>query len=81
MTAEVKIDGVKRVITLYVIHKQIINVDVLVGQNFTELQDVHYEKSDTALIFSDRKSTSVLNTSVTRIFMKLNQANVNIGVQ
>lgn len=47
-------------------------VDVLIGQNFTELNDIHYEKSDTTSLFSSKMNKNDAG-------VKLNQNELNIG--
>lgn len=56
MTLKINIDGVVRRLTLYVTDKRIMNVDVLIGQNITELDDVCYEKSNGVLKFMINRS-------------------------
>ena len=66
----VNIDSIKKLIQFYVIDKQILNVDILIGQNFTELYDITYFKSGSTLQFS----TQVID-------FVLDKTNVNMGTQ
>lgn len=65
----VNIDSIEKRIKFYVINKQILNVDILIGQNFTELNDITYFKSGSTLQFSTIGKGLVLDKS-----------NVNIGI-
>lgn len=65
----VNIDGVERSTKMYIINKSIMNVDALIGQNFTELDDVHYEKSDEWLIFKSCDPDAG----------KINETNIKLG--
>ena len=71
VTANVNIDSVEKQINLYVINKQIMNLDVLIGQNFTEIEDVSYSKIGSTLCF---------NINSQRTDQVLNKTNINIGI-
>lgn len=69
VTANVNIDSIKKRIQLHVINRQILGVDILIGQNFTEQEDVTYFKIGSTLQFSSRP------------ILVLDKTNVKIGIE
>lgn len=51
VTARVSVDGVEKQITLYVLDQLALDVEVLIGQNFTELDDIEYIRTGQNLLF------------------------------
>lgn len=72
VNANVSIDSVTKFIKFYVIYKQILGVDILIGQNFTEQNDVIYFKIGHTLRFNKRFNDRAV---------ALDETNVNIGIE
>lgn len=70
--AKLKVDNVERNIDFYIIEREVMGVDLLVGQNFTELNDVFYCKVNDDLSFSEMPQYTSVNA--------LKRTDVNIGV-
>lgn len=70
--SEVSIDGVQKLLHFYIIERSVMGVDVLIGQNFTELYDICYQKQGNKLLFFE-KVDSVVSLQ--------NDASVNVGIQ
>jgi hypothetical protein len=68
---DIVIDEINKQIEFYVINKCVTGVEILVGQNFTELPDVNYSKSGNLLKFSQ---LSTLNVN------SISEAIVNVGI-
>jgi hypothetical protein len=68
---DIVIDEINKEIEFYVINKCVMGVEILVGQNFTELPDVNYSKSGNLLKFSQ---LSTLNVN------SIAEAVVNVGI-
>jgi hypothetical protein len=45
VTALISIDNVAKEIDLYIVDKCVMGVEILVGQNFTELPEIYYKKT------------------------------------
>jgi hypothetical protein len=50
--AVILVDGIDKEIELIIIDKRVMNVDVLISQNFTELDDIKCVKASKTLQFS-----------------------------
>lgn len=50
--AGIELDGICKIIQFYVVKKCVMNVEVLIGQNFTELDDIQFYKTGSLLQFS-----------------------------
>jgi hypothetical protein len=68
---DIVIDEINKEIAFYVINKCVMGVEILVGQNFTELPDLNYSKSGNLLKFSQ---LSTLNVN------SISEAVVNVGI-
>jgi hypothetical protein len=60
--ADVVIDGIGKEVELFVVEKCVMNVDVLVGQNFSELDDIQYIKTGNTLRFLQAPVQKGVNT-------------------
>lgn len=58
------LDNVAKIIEMYVVPDKIMNVDILVGQNFMELDDVQYIKKGNLLEFSCVKNPETKGGSI-----------------
>lgn len=72
VTATLNIQNVIRTIEFYVIDNSFMGVEVLVGQNFTELPNVNYSKINNQLNFAEPTRTFNVNATNERV--------INIGV-
>jgi hypothetical protein len=61
VTALISIDDIAKEIDLYIVDKCVMGVEILVGQNFTELPEIYYKKQGDSLLFRElsRASQSV----------------------
>ncbi|XP_025836658.1 uncharacterized protein LOC112906554 [Agrilus planipennis] len=71
--AEVIIDNIKRTIQFFVIDKCAMDVQLLIGQNFTELYDINYSKIGNQLNFTE-VTINKLNVNL------ITQTTLNIGI-
>lgn len=71
--ATVSIDSVEKTIDLYIINQSIMGVDILIGQNFSEMYDIQYNKVGNSLTFSHKIDSLSFNVN------KLVQTKINIG--
>jgi hypothetical protein len=68
--AEINLDGITKRIEFFVVVKCVANADLLIGQNFTELDDISYIKTGYTLQFYENQ---VVNS------LKINTPQLNIG--
>lgn len=59
VTPTVNVDGVVRKICLYVLDRIFLDAEVLIGQNFTELDDIKYVNSGQLLRFSEETQINI----------------------
>lgn len=77
VTTRVIIDDVERIISLYILDSLAIDAHLLIGQNFTELDDIEYSRSGQLLLF---KSIKHINTSLREV-QNIDDKTVNIGTE
>lgn len=70
------LDDIKKNIELYVIPEKVMNVDLLIGQNFTELDDVQYLKRGNLLKF-----TYIESKNKTKQGSTLDLSALNVGIE
>jgi hypothetical protein len=68
--AEINLDGITKRIEFFVVIKCVVNADLLIGQNFTELDDISYIKTGYTLQFYENQ---VVNS------LQINTPQLNIG--
>jgi hypothetical protein len=66
------VDGISKMVEFYVIQKCVMNLDVLIGHNFTELDDIQYTKAGNSLKFTQSNQHKSINSVETTL--------VNVGV-
>jgi hypothetical protein len=66
------VDGISKMVEFYVIQKCVMNVDVLIGHKFTELEDIQYTKAGNSLKFIQSNQHKSINSVETTL--------VNVGV-
>jgi hypothetical protein len=71
--AIITLDNITRDIELLITDRCVFDVHILIGQNFTELPDVCYAKSDNILTFFEEKIVNSLTVD-------FNSYNINVGI-
>jgi hypothetical protein len=61
------VDGIRKMVEFYVIQKCVMNVDVLIGHNFTELDDIQYTKAGNSLKFTQSNHHKSINSVETTL--------------
>jgi hypothetical protein len=73
---EIEVDGICKLVKFFIVDKCVRNVEVLLGQNFTELPDIEYAKSSGVFKFSQKGCYNVLVVDKTVVQVGLNDPKI-----
>jgi hypothetical protein len=65
--AEINLDGITKRIEFFVVVKCVVNADLLIGQNFTELDDISYIKTGYTLQFYENQVVNSLQINTPQL--------------